>query len=73
MKLATSGGSITLHLTSDARVDIDASASGGRVHSDLPVQVEGEISRSRLRGEINGGGPLLRLHSSGGGVRIAAR
>ncbi|HMB92010.1 MAG TPA: DUF4097 family beta strand repeat-containing protein [Rhodothermales bacterium] len=73
MKLSTSGGSITLHLTSDARVDVDASASGGRVRSDLPVRVEGEISRSRLRGEINGGGPLLRLRSSGGGIRIAER
>lgn len=73
MKLETSGGSISLKLTADARVDLDASASGGRVRSDLPVQVEGEISKSHLRGEINGGGPLLRLRSSGGGINIASR
>jgi hypothetical protein len=53
-----------------ARVSIDASASGGSVNSDVPVTIQGKIERDSLRGEMNGGGPLLRLRSSGGGVRI---
>jgi hypothetical protein len=53
-----------------ARVSIDASASSGSVNSDVPVTIQGTIERDSLRGEMNGGGPLLRLRSSGGGVRI---
>ncbi len=73
MKLETSGGSITLRLDPGTRADLDAKASGGSVKTDLPVTVEGEVERSRLRGAINGGGPLLTLRSSGGGIRIYKR
>ena len=73
MKLETSGGSISLYLADDTRADIDARASGGRVRSDLPVLVQGEISRSRLRGTLNGGGPLLTLRTHGGGIKINRR
>ena len=70
MVLKTSGGSVTLKLTEDTRIDIDAKASGGRVRTDMDVQVQGEISKTRLEGKINGGGPLVTLRSSGGGVKI---
>jgi hypothetical protein len=53
-------------------VDVDASTSGGRVSSDLPVvtTVQGEQKKNELRGKINGGGPLVKAHTSGGNVRI---
>jgi hypothetical protein len=53
-------------------LSIDASASGGRLTSTLPVTIRGEISRRALRGDLNGGGSVLRLRASGGGVRISA-
>jgi hypothetical protein len=53
-----------------ASVSIDATASGGSVNSEVPVTVQGKIERGSLRGDMNGGGPTLRLRSSGGGVRI---
>jgi hypothetical protein len=52
------------------RLNIDASASGGRVSSDLPVTVKGTISKTSLRGTLNGGGAVLKLRSSGGGVSL---
>jgi hypothetical protein len=55
-----------------ARVSIDAHASGGSVNADVPVTIQGKIENDSLRGEMNGGGPVLRLRSSGGGVRISA-
>jgi hypothetical protein len=58
VSVSTSGGSI------------DASSSGGNVESDVPVTIQGRIDRDSLRGDLNGGGALLRLRSSGGGVRI---
>ena len=36
----------------------------------MDVQVQGELSKTRLEGTINGGGPLVTLRSSGGGVKI---
>jgi hypothetical protein len=64
--LSTSGGQVTVYLDPAAALDIEASTSGGRVTVDLPVGVQGEISRSKVRGTLNGGGALLRLHTSGG-------
>ena len=51
---------------------IDASSSGGNVVADVPVTVQGRIDKDSLHGDLNGGGALLRLRSSGGGVRITA-
>ncbi len=70
MRLQTSGGSVTVHLDDDVRADLDAQASGGSVSSDLAVTVRGKIKRTKLQGEINGGGPLLTLRTSGGSVKI---
>ena len=69
--VSSSGGSVRTEIDPAARVSIDASASGGSVSSDVPVTSQGTIESHSLRGEMNGGGPLLRLRSSGGGVRIA--
>jgi hypothetical protein len=51
----------------------DASSSGGNVDSDLPVTVRGKIKKDSLHGTLNGGGELLRLRSSGGGITIEER
>jgi hypothetical protein len=66
----TSGGSINVSLASNLHVNLDASTSGGRVSTDLPVTVTGELRRNELHGTLNGGGPLLYLHTSGGGISV---
>ncbi|MFA3792904.1 DUF4097 domain-containing protein [Aliiglaciecola sp. SL4] len=67
-ELSTSGGSITAYLLDTVAIDIDASTSGGRVRSDFDV--DGRVKKQSIRGEINGGGPTLELHTSGGSVSI---
>lgn len=67
-ELKTSGGSIEATLPAQIRVDLKASTSGGRVSSDFLVN--GEISKRKIEGKINGGGPKLILHTSGGSVKI---
>ena len=69
-RLSTSGGSVNVTLAPHIKVDVDASTSGGRVRTDFEMSVQGEISRSHLTGKINGGGPLLRLRTSGGNINI---
>jgi DUF4097 and DUF4098 domain-containing protein YvlB len=68
--LTTSGGSITIHLEEGINMDVEAKTSGGSIYSDFPVTMHGEISKRRLEGKINKGGPLLYLKTSGGSIRI---
>jgi len=68
--LGTSGGNVTVELASDLRFDVDAKTSGGQVRTDLPMSVRGTISKTKVQGEINGGGPKLVLRTSGGNIRI---
>lgn len=68
----TSGGNINITLGGDVAVDVDARTSGSRVSSDFPVVavLQGEPKKYELRGKINGGGPLVTAHTSGGNVRL---
>jgi DUF4097 and DUF4098 domain-containing protein YvlB len=68
--LETSGGDIVITALETLRVDLDAATSGGRVRTDFPVTVSGEINPQSLKASINGGGPLLHLRTSGGSIRI---
>lgn len=66
--LSTSGGGIRVAV--DPSVGLRIDASGTSVHADIPITVRGAISRGKLQGTLGAGGELLRLHTSGGGVRI---
>jgi DUF4097 and DUF4098 domain-containing protein YvlB len=68
--LSTSGGGIAVSIDPDA--DLNIEASGNAVKTDLPLRVKGEISRGSLSGSLGKGGNTLRLHTSGGSVRIQA-
>jgi hypothetical protein len=69
----SSGGGVATMLDRAAGVEVDAVSSGGPVDCDLPVTREGRIARDSLHGRLNGGGALLRLRSSGGGITIKSR
>lgn len=69
-RLTTSGGSIDVTLAGDIRVDLDASTSGGGVRTDFDVPYRGERHPHDLHAPINGGGPQLYLHTSGGGISV---
>jgi hypothetical protein len=69
-RLYTSGGSINLSLRKDIHADLDASTSGGRVWTDFPVLSSDDRHQGELRARLNGGGPRLYLHTSGGGITV---
>ena len=69
-RLETSGGSITVYLAEDIALNVDAGTSGGSIHTDFPVTIQGKISKKELKAQINGGGPELCLHTSGGSIYI---
>ena len=68
--LETAGGSVTAYLIEDIAFDVEARASGGHVSTDVPIIVQGKVRGNRLQGAINGGGPLLKLRTFGGSVRL---
>lgn len=72
-ELSTSGGGITIYLSRDLKADIDAYTSGGEVDCDLPITVQGKFGEGKLRGKLNGGGPLLTLRTSGGDIDLRSR
>ena len=68
--LSTSGGGVTVKVPADAAFNLDAESSGGGVHCDLPVTVQGKREHDELKGKVNGGGPVVHLETSGGGVHV---
>ena len=68
--LQTSGpGKIEIVLSSKAAVNIDAETRGP-ISSDIPVQIQGLLTEHKLNGTLNGGGPLLKLRTSLGEIRL---
>jgi hypothetical protein len=72
--LGTSGGSVRVTVAKAAAFRLDASTSGGGVDaSGLTIALEkSSRDRHRLAGAVNGGGPLLKLRTSGGSISVRA-
>lgn len=67
-RISTSGGSIHVTLAKDVKMNLEASTSGGKVSTDFSLS--GDRRQRQLQGPLNGGGPLLYLHTSGGGINV---
>jgi hypothetical protein len=70
IKLSSSGGPISLLLPGDVHASIDAETSGGHVRTQLPLSSTELSESNHLRGEVNGGGERVSLHTSGGSIDI---
>lgn len=70
LDLRTSAGGVSLELPASSAVLLDAATSAGNVRSDFPVGVTDSDHRSSLKGPINGGGPVVKLRTSGGNIRV---
>ncbi|MBS4028321.1 MAG: DUF4097 family beta strand repeat protein [Ignavibacteriales bacterium] len=70
MNLKTSGGDIIIKLPSTAKGVLDASTFGGEVTCELPIETEGKIKKTKMKGNINGGGQLMLLKTSGGEIKV---
>jgi DUF4097 and DUF4098 domain-containing protein YvlB len=72
-ELRTMGGNVTARLPASAAFTVEADTMGGSVNTELPVQIEGKHKDSHLHGTVNGGGPVLKLHTMGGNIEITGR
>ncbi len=68
--LECTGGGITVYLADTVGFAVDAASTGGGVRSELPVESAEKSSRTRLKGNVGGGGAALKLRSTGGGISL---
>jgi hypothetical protein len=63
-------GAVTLRLPADFQADLDAHTGDGRITTEFPITASGKISRSDIRGKLNGGGPALTARTGDGSIQI---
>jgi hypothetical protein len=70
--LGTSGGDVDVEVVKSAAFQLDASTSGGSVKATgLTITLEqGANGKNKLVGAVNGGGPRLKLRTSGGDITV---
>jgi hypothetical protein len=73
MEFSTGNGRIRLTVPSNFAAEIDANSSSGDVVSDFPITLTGRLSKSRMRGTINGGGARVRLTTGNGQIELRRR
>ena len=66
----SSSGHVTLRLPTDAAFDLDARVSSGKIETTHPITVTGTVDKRSLQGQVRGGGPLVTVRTSSGGIRF---
>jgi DUF4097 and DUF4098 domain-containing protein YvlB len=69
-------GGIKLRLPSDAAATISASVANGGIDADglnLETTESSRRSRRNLEARLNGGGPMIKIEGTNGGIKIGAR
>ncbi len=69
-RLSSSSGHVTVNVPASQGFELDANSGSGRINVDFPVTVSGTIGKHTLRGSARGGGPLLHVRTSSGGISI---
>jgi DUF4097 and DUF4098 domain-containing protein YvlB len=63
-------GDVELSLPEGFSADLDVHTGDGRITSELPITLSGSLDQSSLRGKLNGGGPILSVHTGDGSIRL---
>jgi len=71
VRLSSVNGGVRLDVPGDTKASLSARCTNGRVDvSALPLAVEGEQTRRRVQGTLNGGGARIELQTTNGGVTV---
>jgi hypothetical protein len=70
---STTNGSVTVTLPDGIDANVVAQTTNGRVVTDFQMMVSGSVSTRSLRGTIGRGGPVIRLSTTNGDVRLEKR
>jgi hypothetical protein len=71
VRVNTSNSGITVRLPGSVNARVQAHTSNSSISTDFDVKMHGEIGKNHLEGEIgSGGGPLIDLATSNGGIHL---
>jgi len=73
VKLECVNGGIKLRLPSEAAATISASVANGGIDADGLKLETTDSSRRSLEARLNGGGPMIKIEGTNGGIKLAAR
>lgn len=68
--LETGDGNVTLEVPENLPADVDLHTGDGHIDLDLAIAVQGKLAGNNVRGTMNGGGNLLRVHTGDGSIRL---
>lgn len=68
--LESGDGAVSLHIPQDLAALLDARTRDGRLNIQLPIDVANRPKRNELIGELNGGGPSLRIRTGDGSITL---
>lgn len=69
--LETGDGAVSIRIPHDIAALLDARTRDGHINIQIPISVQGRMSSHSLVGELNGGGPPLRIRTSDGSITLA--
>jgi len=70
MEFITLNGSVKVLLPKDINADLEAKTNNGKIYTEYPIIMVGEISKKKITGKINNGGPLIYIETTNGGIQI---
>ena len=68
--VSSGDGSVRLALPDGFAADLDAHTGDGHITLNFPVTMSGSLSRSTLRGKMNGGGEYLEVRTGDGNITV---
>lgn len=66
----TGSGDVRVSLPQNARFDVAASTGSGDLNIGREITMSGTMDKHRIRGKVNGGGPLVQLQTSSGNISL---
>jgi DUF4097 and DUF4098 domain-containing protein YvlB len=72
LDLQTTNGGVDLSIPRDYNARLETGTTNGGMRIDFPVTVQGRIGR-HIQTQLGSGGPLVRVMTTNGGVRITQR
>jgi hypothetical protein len=67
----TGDGSVSVRIPHDINTLLDARTKDGHINVQLPISLQGRLDRRELIGELNNGGPSLRIRTGDGSITLA--
>ena len=68
-KVEAGSGSIDLNL-GGSKFTLDAETGSGSIHTDQAISMQGSLEKHHIIGNVNGGGPTVKVETGSGSVRI---